>query len=214
MPRERPQRTVKGYRPGSAKPARYDDPPEVVITDRNPGRNKELSRTAENLMAEFYKRYAFALAIVDNAPVEWAGNIFLNVGKARSYEVRDQLRHDGVYNPWIWFRDEVMKAMRQGKIARGWDTVKSPLADAFFTLLAGGRAEVKQIRLRYARQAEATVEGARRADEFLAAQNGMAQPGSQRNFRLAKSLEPYQIEVNDYLVHSHLLWRMMKEEGK
>jgi hypothetical protein len=164
--------------------------PPRVIRDYGPEvKRKALSVTAENLLIELSRRLAFAIACkYYRAPVGWAGDKILGVGQARAYEIRrEQDTPDGA-NPLAWFRKAVLDGMRRGKIARGRDTAQSDLADAFFTALGGGIPGIKDIRHKYMRQSSA------RLDE------------------VNKELKEHEVEVSDYLVHSFLIYRVMRAE--
>jgi hypothetical protein len=171
------------------KPIRpYIDPPEVVTDGRPDARHKALTETAQGLLAELWRRYAFAYACEMGTPVDWAGDRILGVRRQRAYQIRkESATIDDVH---AWFVAAVMDAMRRGKIARGRDTAKSDVADAFFTALAGGKEYLRDLRVGFGAQSHARLE------------------------EINEGLEDHWREVNDYLVHSHLVWRMMKEEGK
>jgi hypothetical protein len=159
--------------------------PEVIEDSGAPSGRKALSQTAENPLAEACRRYAFMVACNARVPVEWAGNELLKVGKVRAFEIRRELKAVDD-DPAEWFRRRAMEYMKSGKIARGRDTARSPLADAFFCLLVGG--SIRKLRIRAGRQTTAKL-----AD-------------------LNAGLDEYEVEANKYAVHTGLLWRVRDEE--
>jgi hypothetical protein len=80
--------------------------------------------------------------------------------------------------------------MESGRIGRGRQTRRSPLADAFFIALAGGLAE--------ARSRAQSLAGAAQVD--------MAAFPSDHDDAASEAL--------DYMVHSGLLWRLRPDGGQ
>jgi hypothetical protein len=70
------------------------------------------------------------MATEENSSVEWAAERILGLRKRRAYAM---LREIGAYTDNEgWLRQKVLAGMESGRIGRGRQTRRSPLADAFF----------------------------------------------------------------------------------
>jgi hypothetical protein len=169
-------------RPHSSKYPKgsYLTPPRLVEDRRPCLEERPLTKAAEKLLAEYYKRLSFVGACEDGASVEWAGRHLLGVKKVRAYEIRTEIEECG--GVWGWFHASVLQMMDDGRIGRGRGTKKSRVADAFFVALAGGEPGLT----------------------YLRAQCGCADKMELE--RIAEQQGGAQGEALDYLVHSHLLW--------
>ncbi len=77
----------------------------------------------------------FVMATEEKAPVEWAAERILGLRKRRAYAI---LREIGAYADLEgWLRQRVLAGMESGRIGRGRQTRRSPLADAFLILGRG-----------------------------------------------------------------------------
>jgi hypothetical protein len=160
----------------------FVDPGIRVIDERPPIKQRPLSSQAKELLEGYQRRVAFWWAVrTMKTPVEWAGNVHLDVKKRRAYEILDEL--EKYVSPQEWFEAKAWEAFQRGQIGPGRGTLTSGLADAFFTALAGGPDHLKALR-----------------DSF----------GARSRINLRDVLEEWhdlECEVIDYLVHSRLLWR-------
>jgi hypothetical protein len=174
--------------PGSPSPATnrlakapYQTAPTVVRDFRPAPQRRPLSKKAENLLTEFFRRFAFWVACRSNAPVEWAGEQFLGTKRRRSYEVLKEI--DEARNPHRWFILDALQLMQDGGIGRGRETEKSEMADVFFTILAGEPGKLEELRHAYYGCGSVDIAEVRR------------------------DREPHEKEAIDYIAFSNLLAR-------
>jgi hypothetical protein len=135
------------------------------------------------LLAFYYRLDTFLLAIEEHAPVEWAGLQFLNVRKARAYEIKREIDAQGGLE--CWFQQKALEGISTDRICRGRETLPSQLADAFVITLADGKAGALSCARCLAGNAKVELQDADREDPHLLVG-----------------------EVRDYLIHSRLLWRL------
>jgi hypothetical protein len=171
-------------RPPSSKYPKgsYLSAPRIIEDTRSSVEQRPLTKAAEKLLADYYRRTAFNDAVREGAPVEWAGEHILRVKKVRAHEILNELvAHGGA---WEWFIHSALQMMSEGKIGRGRETLKSRLATAFFTTLAGGERGLTYIRAQLGCKEKISLDQVRRHQH-----------------------EDY-AEVIDYLAYSQLLWRL------
>jgi hypothetical protein len=161
----------------------YPSVPEKVVDLRPPVLQKPLSASAISLLEFYYRLNTFVMATDERAPVEWVAKRILGVRKVRAYEILREIEADG--NLQGWFRRRALAGMGRGRIGRGRETSRSPLADAFFIALAGGEAEAKACL--------SCLAGTSRVELPTAAGDDCDEADAQ---------------VRDYMVHSRLLWRL------
>ena len=167
----------------------YQSVPETVVDLRPPVPQKPLTASALALLEFYYRLNAFLMATEQKAPVEWAAERILGVGKTRAYAILREIGADGDLE--AWFRQKVLVGMGRGRISRGRQTRPSPLADAFFIALAGGMPEAMSCARCLAGTTRAELQAATGDDDDEAAS-----------------------EVRDYMVHSRLLWRLRADDGE
>jgi hypothetical protein len=161
----------------------YASVPEKVVDCRPPVEQKRITTSAEALLELYYRLNTFLRATEENAPVEWAAERILGLGRPRAYALLREIDECGDLE--AWFRQKALDGMRRGRIRRGRETQSSPIADAFFVALAGGKPEAKSCVL--------SLAGTTRADL-------PSEPDDEQNEAVS--------EVRDYMVHSRLLWRI------
>jgi hypothetical protein len=166
----------------------YASVPDTVVDHRPPVSQKPLTACALRLLELYYKLNVFVTAIEENAPVEWAAEQILGLRKRRAYAILHEIRACTDLENWL--RQRALAGMQSGRIRRGRETLRSPLADAFFIALAGGVPE--------ARSCARCLAGAARADIQAAAPDDHDEAAS---------------EVHEYMVHSGLIWRLRQERG-
>ena len=167
----------------------YPSVPETVVDLRPPVPQKPLTASAIALLELYYRLNTFVMATEEKAPVEWAAERILGVRKTRAYAIQREI--DAHADLKAWFRQKVLVGMGRGRIGRGRQTRRSPLADAFFIALAGGVPE--------ARSCVRCLAGTSRADLQAAACDDPDEAAA---------------EVRDYMVHSRLLWRLHADGGE
>ena len=98
-------------------------------------------------MSEYLRREAF-WQLVENLdfPIEYAGMTILGVKKRRAEQVHAELVN--ATDPWLWFLRNPLAGFKSGKIGRGRETASCPIADLFFTILAGGSESVQDLRVK------------------------------------------------------------------
>src|SRR5207302_1736061 len=108
-----------GSKPASSKVPKesYLKSPALVRDSRPPVPQRRLTKQAEKLLAEYYRRVSFWEACHDAVPIEWAGQQLLGVKKVRAYEILREMQARG--GPEGWFQAQALEGMRQGKIGRG-----------------------------------------------------------------------------------------------
>jgi hypothetical protein len=142
------RRTGGGYQnlkgPGPSKDYRdlygYPIPEEWAELRREP-----IGDFAKKLLADFLRHNMFWDAVkTHRIPVEFAGRSCLGVKMRCAQVVLKKL--DGDRGPLNHFRSKAFEGFRENKIARGAATAQCPVADYFFSLLAGGPERITQIR--------------------------------------------------------------------
>ena len=179
-----------GTRPPMARQPKgeYASVPDTVVDHRPPVCQQPLTASALRLLELYHKLNVFVMATEEIAPVEWAAERILGLRKRRAYAI---LREIGAHADLEgWLRQRVLAGMESGRIGRGRQTRRSPLADGFFIALAGGVSEAKSCARCLADAARAAMPAAVPDDHDEAAS-----------------------EVLDYMVHSGLLWRLRQERG-
>jgi hypothetical protein len=113
------------------------------IVDHRPAPKMEpLSAYGEKLLIEFFRRDQFETMISLGATQAWAAKMIFDVGDGRASAIRAEMP-DGALQ---WFHTRAMEGIKAGKIAGGRSTLRSPLADCFFRVLAGGEGGIRDLR--------------------------------------------------------------------
>jgi hypothetical protein len=158
----------------------YFTPPSLIEDRRPDVVQKPLSKVAEKLLADYFKRVAFSIASAEGCPDEWAGRWILGVRKARTHQIRTELCN----GPIAWFQSRAMQCIWAGTIGHGRATAASPVGDRFFIVLSGGDRSFDRIRTDFSGHKRIDLEEAQ------------------------KLYGEIQREVSDYAVHSNLLFKM------
>jgi hypothetical protein len=165
----------------------------VVINDRRPeAKTFPLTDLAYRLLKEYMKREPFWWAVTGlRFSVEDAGSIYLEAARAKSYKVYNELlsqeEDENLTRPMSWLRSAVTLGIREGRIRRGRETESGPWANAFFLALAGGSG---------------------RAANFMGEADAS---GPVIDIRQIPCKQQIDKEIRDYLIHSHLWWRLNGE---
>ncbi len=137
-PRPGTNRLVKGD---------YYNGVHLVEDRRAPAKQDHLTKDGKELLAQYYKRVIFMQAIRDGSSIAWAGWEFLGARKSSASDIKREIEECGGVDDW--FRVEALRKMARGKIGRGRETLKSPVADAFFTRLIGGGQSWNDLQARF-----------------------------------------------------------------
>lgn len=99
---------------------------------------------AVRLYKEWLRRDAFwdAIEYLDT-PVEVAGEVFFDVKRRQAEVIYRELREAG--DAYGWLRKEALALFKAGKIPIGAAVEASPMADLFFTAMAGGEGRASEI---------------------------------------------------------------------
>src|SRR5262249_6577629 len=120
---------------------------------RDPLKNlkrKPIGSHARDLLGEYLRRAAFWRYVKENdVPMEFAAEQVLGakqrgVNRRRGQQGHKELSEAG--GPWHWFVLKAIEGFKSSRIAPGRQTEGCPVADQFFTALAGGRDELDSLR--------------------------------------------------------------------
>jgi hypothetical protein len=151
-PEEWPRDTCKppsDTRPLSAKCSKgfHLDNNRFYTDHRRPVPQKPITKGAIKLLAEYQRRRAFMAAIANGAPIDWAGDVFLRVGKSRAHEIHNEMALVGP-SPYEWFIQRFIEGLASKTIGEGRATEQSALANCLYIELAGGQAGWNHIRMK------------------------------------------------------------------
>jgi hypothetical protein len=147
--------------------ARYQKANRIEFTrDLLKTKRRPINEAARELLTNYHRRHAFWTATSDVGQhdpmsIELAGDIYLFAKKSTAHNVYRELEAAG--GPRSWFVEKAREGIRSGKIARGRATSGCTLADRFFALLVGGKANLDEVDWRVRGGAKVVVIGEKHA---------------------------------------------------
>jgi hypothetical protein len=117
---------------------------------------KPLTSHARDLLAEYLRRKAFWQAIEDGVPIQLAGKAHLpHLKPRRFYEIANEfdahtwLGRSATKVAQAWLIERTVEGMNTRRIGLGRETCRDPIADLFYTSLAGGPEPRKDLMAKY-----------------------------------------------------------------